>query len=467
MIASFTDTFNIDKNTFDRTGAYDPVIGVDSRLFVDPALLELSQAPEFDKARQEVESYFGIIIRLVRDLECQGDRRWRKAEKLLTFTEIRGTSLGYCGDGNAGSGIGPRLRKSILESIGILIDCGIENPTVFELLGVFEEGVGSDRISDLITHILRKRIAGYTERVSRKLGYTSSTMQYEGHLVPRHPARDEPILLLPRDILSPLPIATGMEDIDWVCAVNERVRSVINQYFPWDEQKIRLSKAEIKKLMLEHPEFAAGMIETYSTIPRHAYDFVADDTGEASWYRNGQSLARRNPLDLSMVDRCNPMDVARAVCKQFKHLVEDNGAWRLLFNEDESKPRTERYAQNLFLAISSTYCLANDVDIDVSPEPNSGNGPVDFKLSRGRMRKCLVELKMSSSGQLRHCVDEQIPSYLQAEGTNHSIYLLVQTGNEKRVESFVAYYQGLSPSTRKSIELIVVDARPKKSASKR
>lgn len=467
MIVSFTDAFSIDKNAFDHTGAYDPVIGVDSRLFVDPALLELCQAPEFDKARQEVEGHFGTIIQLVRNSEHRDDRYWRMAEKLLTFTEIRGTSLGYCGDGNAGAGIGPRLRRSVLESIGILIDCGIENPTIFELLGVFEEGVGSDRISDLITFILRKRIAEYTERVSRELGYASTTMPYEGHSVPRHPARHEPILLLPRDILSPLPLATGMEDIDWVCAVNERVRSVINQYFPWDERKRRLSKAEIKGLMLEHPEFATGMLEAYGTIPRRAYDFVADSAGEASWYRDGQSLANRNPLDLSAVDGCNPMKVARAVCMQFKHLVEDNGAWRLLYNEDESRPRAERYAQNLFLAISSTYCLANDVDIDVSPEANSGNGPVDFKLSRGRLRKCLVELKMSSSGQLRHCVDKQIPTYMQAEGTNRSIYLLVQTGNEKRVEALMAYYQTLPHDTRESIELIVVDARPKKSASKR
>ncbi len=464
-ILSFTDTFGIDSRAFEATGAFDPVIGIDSRLFIDPALLEQCRAPEFTDARDRVEKYFGVIIELLSRSRAKGDANWKRADRLLTFSEIRGTCLGYCAEGNTGAGIGPRFRDDILESVSTLIDIGVSNPTIFELLGVFESGVGADRISDLVTFILRETIARHTERVARQAGYTSRTLAYEGHLVPKRPGRNEPILLLPKDILSPLPIAMGMGDIDYVCSVNERVRSVVNEYFPWDEERRSPSKEQIKELMLGHPDFAMAIIEAYEGVPRRPYDFGRDAKSETSWYLAGRRLAADNPLPVEDAIMASPILVARAICAQFKHAVECNGAWKLLYDAQGTKPRPEKYSQKLFHVVASAYCDA--YDIDISPEPDSGNGPVDFKLSHGKGGKCIVELKMSSSKQLHHCIDKQIPAYMEAEGSNHAIYLLVQTGNDKRVDELIQYYQDFPQTVRESIELMIVDARPKESASRR
>ena len=466
MISSFTDTFDIDKQTFASLGAFDPVIGVDSRLFIDPALLDECEAPEFADASQKVEEYFGAIITLLEISRHEGDASWKKAERLLTFTEIRGTCLGYCRTNNTGTGIGPTHRRNILESVCALIKAGVLNLTIFELIGVFEEKIGADRISDLLTHILRSTIARYTARVSNQLGYRSTTINYAGFTVPKNPVKNEPILLLPKDVLSPLPLAMSMGDIDYVCSVNEGVRKVINEYFPWEGKRRKLSKALIKQTILEHADFASALIDAYRTLPRSFYDFDADRAGERRWYDDGKSLAQSNPFDLHDTN-ASPKDIARSICNQFKHLIEDNGAWRLLYDEEGSKPRTERYSQNLFMAVASSYCSANNLDIDVSPEPNAGSGPVDFKLTRGAAHKCLVELKMSSSSSLKHCLDTQIPTYMDAEAAEHAIYLLIQTGNEERVTDFIDYYQGQPSEVRQRIALVVVDARPKKSASKR
>lgn len=97
---------------------------------------------------------------------------------------------------------------------------------------------------------------------------------------------------------------------------------------------------------------------------------------------------------------------------------------------------------------------------------NSGNGPVDFKFSSGYLNKILVELKLSKNPQLQHCIDKQIPIYMKQENTDMAIYLLINVGNDKKVESFKNQYFALDKNIKDKISLIIVDAKPKDSASK-
>ena len=39
MIISLVDAFKVDKLKFEATGAFDPILGVDTRLFIDPSLI--------------------------------------------------------------------------------------------------------------------------------------------------------------------------------------------------------------------------------------------------------------------------------------------------------------------------------------------------------------------------------------------------------------------------------------------
>lgn len=121
MPISFTDAFKIDKDTFDATGAFDPILDVDSKLFIDPALLEKTQCKEFLYARNEMEHYFSGIIALLKHSQVKGDRFWKRADKELCFTEIRGTCLGYSEKSIDGNGIGPNLRTRFLDQSNNLL----------------------------------------------------------------------------------------------------------------------------------------------------------------------------------------------------------------------------------------------------------------------------------------------------------------------------------------------------------
>jgi hypothetical protein len=144
-------------------------------------------------------------------------------------------------------------------------------------------------------------------------------------------------------------------------------------------------------------------------------------------------------------------------------MVEGNNLWELLWYGTE--PRHERAAQLLFFAVANVLCAANDIDI--SPETNSGGGPVDFKFSTGYRGRVLVEIKLSK-GQVVHGYKTQLEVYKTAAKTYEAIFLIVNVGglgNKLRVVQR-AQLDAQKAGERTS-RIVMVDARRQKSASKR
>ena len=157
-------------------------------------------------------------------------------------------------------------------------------------------------------------------------------------------------------------------------------------------------------------------------------------------------------------------EVVQAITDRFKILVEDKGLWKEFWAGKKNRP--EPAAQRLFYAIADSYCKANDIDL--TPEASSGNGPVDFKASVGSSKKVLVEIKLSSNSKLLTGYQKQLELYKQAEETAKGIYLVVDIGTlGKKGEKLVAMYNGALEKGLHPSELVFVNAKPKKSASKR
>ena len=412
-----------------------------------------------------MECFLSDIIVLLKHCKTPGGRFWKKASELLSFTEITGTCLGYSEKGTAGNAIGPNLRKQILSSIQGLERAGLEDPIIFELVGVFEEGIGCDRISDLLTYKLIDRVCNYTNRVMRECGYAGPVKEFRGLQLPASPYSEDAVLLLPRDILHPLPLAKRFEDIKVVCRENKRVRDNVNEWFDFSGGAAP-TKRNVYEHMRDDTEFRDAFIDAYRTAKPETYDFGKDSVGEVDWYEAGKRFAEENPLHLPAVSHSKEglESVVMEIVSQFKDCVENKGAWELLYDEDRNKPRKERTSQHLFSSIATTFCRANDVDI--SPEANSGNGTVDFKFSTGYSNKVLVELKLSKNPKLEHCLTKQIPTYMKQERTDSAICLLINVGNDKKVESFRQRHNELDSNVHQKIKLVVVDAKPKRSASK-
>ena len=130
------------------------------------------------------------------------------------------------------------------------------------------------------------------------------------------------------------------------------------------------------------------------------------------------------------------------------------------------KPRHERYSQLLFYAIADTYCEANN--LDVSREPNAGNGPVDFKVSKGYKGRVLVEIKLSSNKNLIKGFEKQLPSYQESERTDRCFYLVLRvTKSESQIKRVQKAHRNAEGEGKRVPRLIIIDALIKPSASKR
>jgi hypothetical protein len=148
--------------------------------------------------------------------------------------------------------------------------------------------------------------------------------------------------------------------------------------------------------------------------------------------------------------------------EQFRHMVEDRNMWRLLW--DKGTPRPESSSQELFYAIASSYCRANNLDI--TPEADTGRGLIDFKISSGFSARLLVELKLSTNTRLVHGYKTQVELYKLAEETTNAIYLIVDVGGiGEKLNKIQDLRRTALDRGDAASEIVVVNATRKESGS--
>ena len=452
-------------------GILDPIAGIDAKMFVDPQRLILTKLPEFKQARAKLEKYFSDTFRLLNASSQMGDRAFEGAVERLTFKETKGVGIGFGVDTDDGRGIGPVLACQLARSAAEIQRLGVNDPAVFELLGLFEENFGADRLSDLTVLILREEFLAFTARVARELSIPSlSPLMYSGktYLVPLRPRSKIPITLLPWDILRRLPIATDPSEIDEASYLNKDLRKFWVDLLrdAWETNRDKPDKGVRRKLFIDNPAFFPPLIKVYREDKRGPYDFLADPAGILRWADFAQEFASRFPINLprSVTTLGELERIVRLIVEQFRKNIEDNGLNKLLYN-DRNTPRREAYAQLLFFASADAYCRANGLDI--SPESNAGRGPVDFKISRGDI-KVVVELKLSKHSRLLHGWTEQLKTYRRSEGAQRAFYVVVKVtdGKSEALERLRELENREKKAGKPTSSLVIIDGLRYPSASK-
>ena len=390
----------------------------------------------------------------------------------LVFPEFPGSSLGYSKGHTEGSAIGAELAGQLTSLAKEIIDAGIQELEIFELVGLLQEGIGADRVSDMTVRIILPDLLAFTARVAEGFGVQTKSTTYQdvAYQLPVIPSVGHTVLLVPHSLLRNLPVAESWEDIDRVASHNQTLRNRVNSIIgsTWKRATSRrVSKATLRNTLLQHPELIHDLVDQYRRKPAQAYDFDRDPAGQHIWNTESLKVASAEPLDLSGYRPAAPgniVSLVQTICMKFKQLVEANRFSRVLYNDDGST-RKERTAQQAFFVIATTYCEANNVDI--SPEADAGAGPVDFKLSQGFRNRVLVEVKLSSNQRLLHGFDKQLPAYAAAESSMHNILLVIQTANsDSKIKKLRKKIEVAKNSGQTVPELIVVDGRLSPSASK-
>lgn len=467
---TFADAFNVKAADLRAAAVMNPTLAVDVKLFIDPLLLRSSSVDEvrLDGARV-FDEYFGELVKLLRSVKQVGDPAWKAALKRFEFHEVPGTCLGYGGGTIRGSGFGVALSSRLLETARQIVALGVEDPTLFPLLALIEEGVGADLISDMTTNVILEPLARLTTRVCRELGVPTETFRI-GEVVaqlPRNPVQDDvPVVLVPQDVLRDLPIARDWDEVSYAAAANAELRDRVNkQISHLFERASKRDKAKLRDSALSSREAFETLVRAVKAVPSEPYPLDEDPNGELAWAEAGSRYAAAHPLHLITPSTSkDAIEVVREILERFRQLVESNGLAHELWSN--GKPRHERSAQRIFFAVAFAYCEANN--LDVTPEADAGAGPVDFKFSSGFECRVLVEIKLSRNTRLVHGYTKQIEAYKKAELTPYAFFVVIDVGKlgKKDLKLTALRNQALADGVTPA-ELVFIDGNVKPSATKR
>lgn len=456
---------------------FDPILNADTKLFVDPFMVFKDKDEEWRRSHDEIIGHFDRAFQLIAEGNLNPTSlAYRKALDLLLFTEPRELCLGYTSQGTAGLGSGRKYAALIAEAIVQAIRRGLQHPRHFEELGILNEGIGADRISDATCTILKRRLVAYTQDIAKRHNlHLEAHRLYAGSfdeqrqrwttpevMLPTNPSSDGPLLLVPERFLRDLPVLNA--DDWWDSYENHKLREDLNY-----EVMTNVDKPTIVAAARDNPELVRQWAEAKEKEKHNPYDFHGDPNGVWQWDRATLQYIESHPLKLvaSKTDK-EFSDVIEKVIKQFKQFVEEQGGWDLLWRNTRTNEKPEHAAQLLFRGITQHYCTANNISLD--PEVNLGRGPVDFKFSSGYKKRAHLEVKKLHNGKFWHGLEVQLPSYMKSDQVTDGWYVAIQYRSGKsadeRIRALPKRVATISKDKGLNLRFGVIDARPKASASK-
>jgi hypothetical protein len=349
---------------------------------------------------------------------------------------------------------------------------GITDPEIFELLGLFEKDFGPDRLSDMTIAIILDDLFQYSAKIAKSLKLKKlKTVRTIGgtYKLPMGPEPKKPIVFIPSKILRPLPVAQSWDEIGDVVWFNQALRHRLNRIISkyW-KKGMKALKEKLRETFFSNPNELRELLKGYKKYQGKPYDVLSDPQGMLKWLELGQEYATDYPVPLQLGAKPTFDEIeslVRAIIEQYRRHIEDNGL-NLHLYDATGKPLHERFSQRLFFSLADVYCKANNIDL--SPETNSGGGPVDFKFSRGYHYRMLTEIKLSTNQQVVHGYRKQLPTYEQSEKTKRSAYIVIRvSASRARIDKLQKLRDKAVSNGRKVPELFFIDGRLKPSASKR
>ena len=304
----FSESYNISVSDTDTW--FDPILSVDTKLFIDPFLLYEFEIDEFSGSHEEVINFFNFAFcALAKFIATKSLHQKSIAQNMLVFPEISWLCLGYSASGTKGAGSGKGFSTLIVDSILETINLGKNSIEHFEEVSLLNENFGADRISDTVANILIKRFCLYTKRIcdEKKIPTRSITISngwfsiedkrwhpFEASL-PCNPLTNQPVLLVPKKFLRELPTINSW-DFWGYCRSNEN--AILRQQFG-DDITGKVKKSEIIKFARRNTQVRARYMEYAEAVGSTPYDFSKDKLGQVQWYTATKNYLSGKELHLN------------------------------------------------------------------------------------------------------------------------------------------------------------------------
>lgn len=451
----FSDFFNVSRKTIEDEGFFDISLLNDLPLFIDPFLIFCSEKAEYQELHDEIIKYMVYL----RDYSLVHPRPSKPMlESLYKFSEVKQNYLGFCEDGNSGSGLGNDFAQALHSGLtDIFSDFGEESISKsphLEKLCLIKERVGKDNISDFATNLIKHYLLEITERFAKeyidpslcrtfqniprvKFNYEIGVWTAGTYYLPCY--RDDYVLLTPSDMLVRANTWINKADLYkqvpfmGISLPDEVLRFQVNEYFtsllskrPTKEEKMKASKLTIERF----PQIIDYFIRTKEDNEAGA---VQEGIGEVTNVREVfieqlQCLVNQLAEETNFYKvPLNSYDEAMQRVMHLKHVIEHCDGYRWFYDGD--KPIRRESDLHIMYKLA---CY--DVISDPNSEVNNGRGPVDFKLSRGRKDSTLVEFKLTRT--LKKNLEKQVEVYLDANNTDKAIKVILFFTEEEEKKTY-------------------------------
>jgi hypothetical protein len=473
----FSDDFKIKKTKADDW--FDPILTNDTKVFIDPFLIFDSNHKYFQNGHDKIMAFFNFGFQFAAQSQPDTkDVRYRLLLSMMRLPEVQEICLGYSSRGTDGYGSGGGFAKVIVGALYESIKLGLKSLDHFEELGIFNQGIGCDRISDITANILKQELILYTQEICvrhkvacktlhiKKANFNMKTRRWEdgNYLLPENPYKSgRAVLLVPHAFLRDLPTLSS-EDFYNYCwdNMNEELRDQFSI-----EIKNEVNKKDIIEIARQHRDWVEDFKKYKEDNGSNPYDLASDPKGYYNWAKQTSDFAINNPLSLLANDKESFKNFTTNVIDQFEHFIENNSGYKLLWDDNYTKPKSEEAAQLIFTGIVKHYCKANNIDL--SRENNLGRGPVDFKFSNGYLNRALVEVKLAHNSKFWNGLKLQLPKYLEVEDIDIGYFLVIcyNDSDFERIKEINKIAKVVSVKAKKIIEIKIIDATSEKpSASK-
>ena len=439
----FSDFFEVTPEILDDYGTFNISMLNDLPLFIDPFLIFCNDKPEYQAMHERMIEY----LRFLRDEAAQQQNISDGAlRSLYCFPEVKQTYLGFCQNGNSGSGLGIDFARALHFSLkDIFTDFGEETITQsphLEKLCLIKRNVGRDNISDFVTNLIKPFLLEYTQEFARKYLSPEKCKSFNVRgvifdeskkvwlpatfFLPYH--NNDYVLLTPTDLL--------VRDDTWInrpeliknferfapSIPDEALRYQVNQYFsellskkPTKEEREHASEMTISR----YPALIDYYIRAKEADQDGAYERSATEVENVQqiFITQLQQLVEQLKNDSEFYSlSANTLDEALQRVQYLRHVIEDCDGYRWFYDGD--KPvRRESDLHLMYKLVCYNTVSSTDAEV------NNGRGPVDFKHSYGSRDSTLVEFKLVRT--LKKNLEKQVEVYLDANATKKAIKVIL------------------------------------------
>lgn len=453
--------FDYIKCDLTKDGVFNTILNKDVGMYVNVLKLKETTIPEFKNSYKKIEEFFKNIYILLKECVDENSYIYKQAYKKFYFPEVNEVCLGFA-EGKYGGGWGEKTRRTVLNNCLEIIKAGCNEPIIFELVELFTNDVGADRISDMICNIIREDFIKFTKRVIKNNHIDLSPFELTSDGLIKKPNSNYGVFFVPSELISDIPIAHSWEEVQNILAKNEIIKNHINKVIKdsWKLVSMEERKLTIKKDIFLNLPVLQTALNAFKNEKQKDYNPEENDT----YYVQKKINPVYEYLDSISLDNLSlfsSKDVALYCIDRFKQFIELNGGRNLI--KDAVSSKKEKTAQGILFAVAGTIC--NVVNCTMSRESNNGRGMEDFLFSIGK-DKTLVEIKLSSNTDLIHGYTTQIEEYAKSEETKNRIFLVVVNESNNSLNELKSINESDQAKKNNPPDLILVESFPIDSASK-